>query len=96
VEHLGEQREPLIGRPAVDTGEELGHASLPAGIHLGGGHGLLRGGQIVGFDVSDQQAVGAQEQLIVVPAGGPQCGEHLGPHGLVPRHVFRDPIGTDL
>src|SRR3954447_23419092 len=29
-------------------------------------------------------------------AGGPKCVRHLGPPGLVPLHVLRDPVGTDL
>jgi hypothetical protein len=109
VEHLGEELEPLVGRPAVDSGETP--LSRPAGIDLGPRHRGLRRRVIgacvaapssdstypvpscsmypmpvvpdvsrcpscpmdpmpvvldvsgaVGLDVSDEEAVGAQEQ----------------------------------
>ena len=41
VEHLVEQQEALVGRAAVEAGEELGHLGLPAGVDLGAGHAGL-------------------------------------------------------
>ena len=42
---------------------------LPAGVDLGRLHRGLRRGEVVGQQHADQQAVRAQEQRVVVPAG---------------------------
>ena len=39
VEDLLQQDQPLVGG-ALQAGEEGGHLGLPAGVDLGGGHGL--------------------------------------------------------
>merc|ERR1711969_152371 len=57
VEDLTEQPEPLVGRAAVDPGEELRHLGLPPGVDVGGGHGGLGRGQVVALDVPDEQPV---------------------------------------
>ena len=44
------------------------------------------------LDVADEQAVGREEERVVVPAGVGQRLEHLGPDGGVPLAVLLDPL----
>jgi hypothetical protein len=54
---------------AVAGLDEGGHLGLPAAAHLGGVHDGLRGGEVIGQHGAVEQAVLAQEELAVVPAG---------------------------
>ncbi len=58
------------GRGAVQCLKERRHLRLPAGVDVGGRHGRLGGGEVLRLQIADEQAVLAQEQRVVVPAGG--------------------------
>ena len=75
--------------------EERRHLGLPARVDLGRVHRALRGLEVVGLDVADQQPVLAQEQRVVAPAGLAQRVEHLRPDRAVARPVLLEPIGPD-
>jgi hypothetical protein len=96
VEHFGERSHGLVGPGAVQGLEEGCHLLLPAGVDLGGGHAGLGGGEVLGLQIADEQAVLAQEQRVVVPAGRRQGVEHLRPDGRVPRPVLVEPVRPDL
>jgi hypothetical protein len=96
VEDLLEEQEPLVGSPPGQPGEERGHLRLPPGVDLGGGHAGLRRGEVVRLDVADEQAVVAQEERVVAPAGVAQRGQHVRPHRAVPLDVLGHPLRPDL
>ena len=95
VEDLGQLPEALVGRE-VEVDEELGHLRLPAGVHVGAGHARLRGGEVRRLEVADEQAVLAQEEGVVGPAGVVEGAEHLGPHGGVALGVLLHAVRADL
>src|SRR5690606_23126831 len=73
VEDLGEGHETLISRD-IKVHEVISHGCLPPRVHLGLGHCALGRCQIVGLDVADDEAIGAQEERVVVPA---RCRKRL-------------------
>src|SRR5689334_7495985 len=81
---------------SAEVDEELRHLGLPAGIDLGAGHAGLGLLQRVGFEVADQQAVWAQEQGVIAPAGRRQRLEHLGPNRAVPVPILVEAFRADL
>src|SRR4051812_40908235 len=82
---------PLPGRKL----EELRHLRLPARVDVGRLHPALRGGEVVGLEVADEQPVVAWEQRVVAPAGPTQPIAHLRPHRLVALAVLLEPVGPD-
>ena len=91
------KREHIIIGDAVAEGfEEGGHFGLPAGVDGVGLHGGAALREVVGFKIADEEAVGAEEDGVVLPAGFLQGGEHLGPDARVAFLVLRDFLFTDL
>jgi hypothetical protein len=96
VEHLGEGFHRLVGAVTVEGLEQRAHLRLPAGVDLGGLHAGPGGGEVLGLQVADEQAVVTQEERVVVPAGGGECLAHLRPHRGVAFAVLRDAVLSDL
>src|SRR5690606_20613419 len=65
VEDLGEGLHRLVGAGAVEGGEEGGHLRLPAGVDLGGLHRGTGGLEVLGLQVSDEEAVVGEEEGVV-------------------------------
>ena len=95
VEDLGQLEETGVGG-AVEGDEEVAHLGLPAGVDLGRGHAGLRRRETRGFEVADQEAVVAQENRVVVPAGALEGQEHVRPDGGVATSIFGDQLRLDL
>src|SRR5580658_10859711 len=88
MEDFFERKQIIIRTGVAELLKEGRHLGLPArvdGVVLHAGSGA---GEIVGFKVADQEAVGAEEERVVAPAGGAQGVEHLWPHAGVAGFVF--------
>ena len=76
VEDFFQRGHAVVGFYAVEEG---GHVMLPAGIDREGfhfGYGFV---EVLRDEVTDEQAVGAEEECVVLPAGVGERGSHLGP-----------------
>src|SRR3954465_208916 len=96
VEDLGKAHEAGVRPGARRKLEELGHVRLPARVDVGRLHAALRGREVLGLEIADQQAVVAQEQRVVAPARRAQRVAHLRPDRLVARAVLVEPVRTDM
>jgi hypothetical protein len=76
--------------------EEGSHLELPAGVDGLELHEGLCAGEVVGFKIADQKAIGAEKQRVVAPAGAAKGVEHLGPDSSVATFVFVEQVGADL
>src|ERR1043165_8728923 len=72
VEDLGERAHRGVGGLPVQRLEELAHFGLPTRLHPGGVHRGTRLVEVLGLQVADEQSVLAQEERVIVPAGGGQ------------------------
>ena len=58
---------------------------------------LLRGGEVVGFEIADHESVALpEEQRIVAPSRGRQGVEHVGPDVLVCGEIVLHPVRFEL
>src|SRR3954451_12536617 len=90
VEHLFD---PLERELAL---EERRHLRLPPCVHVSLLHHTLSGLEVLGLEVPDQEAVGAQEQRVVRPARRAERREHLRPHGPVTLAVLVEAVHAHL
>src|SRR5699024_7926867 len=93
AEDLWQHLEAFVGVAGVH--EELLHAGLPSGVHLGACHRGLGGVVVVGLEVPHQQAVRAEVEAVVAPSGVSQRLEHLRPDGRVRGGVLLEPVRAD-
>lgn len=74
----------------------MAHFGLPAGVDGLEVHAGAGGSEVGGFEVADEEAVGAEEERVVGPAGAAEGVEHVGPDFAVAEFVFVEAIGLDL
>lgn len=96
MEDLRQRPHGGVRRLSVELLEELRHLRLPASVDLGGLHGGAGPVEVRCLQIADEQPVLAEEEGVVVPAGGGEGRQHLGPDVLVARPVLLDPPGPDL
>lgn len=83
--------QPLAGGIGSAAGwelEERSHLRLPASINLGLLHCALSRGEIVAFDVAEEQPVRTQKQGVVTPTAVAECRQHRRPHSTVPGAIL--------
>lgn len=83
MEDFGERGHAGVGFAGAELLEVRGHHFLPLlvdGLGLHAGDGFF---EVGGFDVADEEAVVAEEEGVVVPAGVAERLEHFGPDGFV-------------
>jgi len=79
VEDLFDGEHLFVGVAGAGIDEEFAHFGLPAGVDGFEVHAGAGGGEVWGFEVADEETVGAEEERVVGPAGAAQGVEHIGP-----------------
>ena len=94
VEDLFEGEHVFVG---VAGGlEEGSHFRLPACVDWIELHECVGASEVVGFKIANEEAVGAEKERVIMPAGAAESVEHLGPDLGVATLVFVEHVGTDL
>ena len=76
--------------------EKGGHLGLPSGVDGVTLHAVASSFEVFGFEVANEEAVGAEEERVILPAGLPEGFEHLGPDGGVAGAVLFEAVGADF
>src|SRR4029453_3436249 len=94
IENFFDDFESLVRRH-VAVREQGCHLGLPAGVDVRYGHAGLGGLVVIAFQVSDQLAIGSQEEGVVVPSRVLEGVQHFRPDGCMPALVFVHQLRLD-
>jgi hypothetical protein len=96
MKHFLQREHSAIRRNAWRIHKEAGHLPLPASVNLPLRHEAARTLEVFGFEIADQQAIGAEKERVVTPAGFTQGLLHLFPDGTMAPLIFFNALGPDL
>ena len=82
----------LTGSEATHAKQRANSRCLRAVVNLPQSHAGERLIEVGCLEVSDEQPVVSQEQRVISPSGLTQSIQHVGPHSLMARLVFFDPV----
>src|SRR5580693_8752660 len=88
MKNLFERGHGLVGQEALGLHEESGHLALPAFVHFARSHTGACALEVFGLEITDQEAICAEEERIVVPAGFAEGADHFWPNRTVAFFVF--------
>lgn len=96
MEDFFERSHRIIRGLTVERFKQRGHFGLPARVDGMVFHRRPALFKIFGFEVPDNQTVGAKEERVVLPSGLTQGIEHFRPNPRMTGLVFLDPVRADF
>jgi hypothetical protein len=96
MKHFLQREHSAVWRDTRRIHKKASHLALPASVNLLLGHEAAGALEVFGFEIADQQAVGAEKERVVAPAGFSQRLLHVFPDGTMAALIFFNAVGPDL